>query len=196
MQSVLLNDKTERSGYAFFAIILFIALAITIVFNNLFVLVKVSGTSMNNTLNSGDVLFVNKVCEIERGDVVVVNHPTRGMVIKRVIAMGGDEIKCEGLSSGDGKVYIKYAGTDEFVKLDEPYLSVTTSDIYPQKIEEGYIFILGDNRANSTDSTSYGAIKEEYVVGVVTQKVIDKKDKITKAFAWTFKLVEFFGGSL
>ncbi len=196
MQSVLLNDKTERTNYLFFAIIFIVAFVITFVFNNLFVLVKVSGTSMNNTLSSGDVLFVNKVCEIERGDVVVVNHPSRGMVIKRVIAMGGDEIRCEGLSSGDGKVYIKYAGTDEFVMLDEPYLSVTTPDIYPQKIEDGHIFILGDNRSNSTDSTSYGAVKEGYVVGVVRQKVIDNKDKITKAFAWTFKFVEFFGGEL
>ena len=193
MQGVLLDSKNERGGFPFLLVLALIFVLFTLIFNNVFVLVKVSGDSMNETLSSGDVLLVNKLKDVSRGDVVVVNHPSRGMVIKRVIAVGGDEIRCDALDDGDGKIYIKYKGTDEFVALDEPYLSVTNPDIYQQKVEEGCLFILGDNRSNSTDSSSYGAIKSEYVVGVVSQKVIDNKGVITKALGWTFKLVEFFG---
>ncbi len=196
MYDNLLNQKHERSNfiiYAFIALVLILSISL---FNSVYVLVRVSGESMENTLYEGDVLYVNKLSEVEHGDVIVVNHPERGMIIKRVIALGGDEIKCEEVGTGDGKVYIKYAGSDEFVMLDEPYLSVTTPTIAKQKIEEGYLFILGDNRSNSTDSASYGAIKSEYVVGVVSQRTINNKKILTKLFGWTFKLVELFGGEL
>ena len=196
MYDNLLNPKQKRTKLSIFVVLILIFLIITFAFNSVFVLVKVSGSSMNYTLSEGDVLFVNKISEVKRGDVVVINHPDRGMIIKRVIAMGGDEIKCDGEPSGDGKIYIKYQGANEFVMIEEPYLSVTTSDIVQQTVKDGYLYILGDNRANSTDSSSYGAVKSEYVVGVVSQKTIDRKDFITKAFGWTFKLVEFFGGEV
>ena len=193
MQDTLLtNQKTERHGGYFFLILLVVLFTMLYVSTSVFSLVKVDGASMNETLLDGDVLFVNQKREITHGDVVVFEYPDHGMLIKRVIGMEGDVVKCQ-----NGKVFVKYSGDDDFTMLDETYLSVDTNDFAEYTVSEGTIFVLGDNRGISNDSRNFlksQPVKLDYVVGVVTKTAIKSKNLTTKLFGWTFKLNEKMSG--
>ena len=86
---------------------------------------------------------------------------TKKSYIKRVIALEGEHVKIE-----DGKVYINGE------ELDEEYLQddvVTTSDVfYDFIVPKGYVFCMGDNRANSKDCRDLGCIPLEKIEGIVT----------------------------
>ena len=127
--------------------------------------VGVEGDSMNPTLDSGDWLAVSGVLtDFDRGDIVVVTQPWERNVpiIKRVIAVGGDTID------------INFRTHEVFVNgvlLDEPYIAQPTSlhyDVeFPLTVEEGKLFVMGDNRNDSLDSRSsaIGLVDERYVLG-------------------------------
>jgi signal peptidase I len=122
--------------------------------------------SMYSTLDRGDRVLVNKVSyrlhDIHRGDVVVFKRPPgvpdTGIkdLIKRVVGLPGDTVE-----GHDGGVYINGK------RLEESYLDegTVTSDFPPEKIPEGDIFVMGDNRGNSEDSRVFGPIKDDLVVG-------------------------------
>ncbi|NLX63118.1 MAG: signal peptidase I [Tissierellia bacterium] len=140
---------------------------------------KVSGNSMNPTLQDGDFLITyNFINKINRGDVVVVktdleinekdianlNILNRWRVgkykklIKRIIAVEGDSIVIK-----DGNVILNG------VLLDEKYINGnnTPGNISIDEIPEGKVFVMGDNRINSLDSRSkeIGLIDEEDIIG-------------------------------
>lgn len=136
----------------------------------------VEGTSMYSTLDTGDRVFVNKLSyrlhEPNRGDVVVL-HEIQGTserdLIKRVIALPGEEIRMENC-----EVYIDVDPADAIPaqRLNEPYLDPTVvspgncgQDVPAQVIEEGNVFVMGDNRAGSQDSRALGQIHEDDLVG-------------------------------
>lgn len=133
-------------------------------------------TSMEPTLGNGDRVLVNKLGydlgDIDRGDLVVFERP-RGVsgrqeddLIKRVIALPGEVIKFV-----EGDVYI------DGRRLHEPYLEspgITTGRMPTGcaamvsegcLIGAGEVFVMGDNRANSTDSRAFGPISEDLIVG-------------------------------
>ena len=59
-----------------------------------------------------------------------------------------------------GRVYVNG------IVLDEPYLqNRTNSDMPPRVVEEGRYFVMGDNRNNSSDSRTFGAITPQSIVG-------------------------------
>jgi signal peptidase I len=122
--------------------------------------------SMYSTLDKGDRVLVNKVSyrlhDINRGDVVVFKRPPgvpdTGIkdLIKRVIGLPGDTVE-----GHDGAVYINGK------RLKESYLDegTVTADFPPEKVPEGDIFVMGDNRGNSEDSRVFGPIEDDLVVG-------------------------------
>ena len=157
--------------------ILFFCISILNAF--VFFKVQVSGKSMEDTLNNGDVLVVNKRLLANRGDIVIISGENNTeLIVKRVIAMGGDTIKIV-----DGYVYLKKAGEQNFKFLDEkyllkrgktfwtvPYNAMEESIKKNQQlvVPDGCIFYLGDNRENSKDSRSeYGCCYQNQILGVV-----------------------------
>lgn len=187
MQDRLLGDKKESSGYIFYVIVLLIFIFIFNLINNFIIVVQVDGASMNNTLSHGDVLFVDKNFEIERGDVIIFDR-YYGKLIKRVIALEGDELYCQ-----DGEVFIKRAGEKDFSKLEEDYVKGLTYNISITQVKEGTVYVLGDNRENSKDSREFGAISISEINGEVSQSSIKNKSTSTFFMGWIFKLSEFFG---
>ncbi|MBE5744019.1 MAG: signal peptidase I [Clostridiales bacterium] len=182
MQDLLLNQKQEKSDdFGFTAVLIVFLILIYFIFTNVYSLVVVNGSSMEGTLLEGDVLFVNHVENYERGDVIVFNYDEK-MLIKRVIAVEGDEIKCK-----NGVLMIKFNGEDVFKVIDEPYAVKGTKDIEPTLINEGELYVLGDNRPISNDSSSFGPIKKDSILGVVTNFSIENKEILTKIFGWAFK---------
>jgi signal peptidase I len=129
----------------------------------------IPSASMEPTLQIGDRVLVNRLAykahDIRRGDVIVFDKPatpllspdTPAHLIKRVIGLPGDTIVAR-----NGIVYI------DGRRLREPYLpsgtlteNLTTSHTIPA----GHVWVMGDNRMNSTDSRIFGTIDVKLVVG-------------------------------
>ena len=180
--------RERRSGrILLIAAVLFVILvfALDIWFSQNFLLVIVDGTSMEDTLQDGDALYVNVNKEVERGDIIVINVTSRPdlfphgageerFIIKRAIAFAGDEIYAEG-----GVVYLKTAGETSFSVLDEPYTKGVTRSFGPVTVGEGEVFFLGDHRTLSEDSSIVGTFPLSDVLGVVTDFSLSHIDFVT-----------------
>jgi signal peptidase I len=129
---------------------------------------KVEQHSMETTLLPDQYVLVDKLTprfnDYGRGDVIVFEPPTgfRGdgtPFIKRVIGLPGDRIAIH-----DGSVYVND------VRLDEPYVmdgarTEANGESSTWVISAGDLFVLGDNRENSSDSRVFGPIRRDSVVG-------------------------------
>ena len=122
----------------------------------------VDGVSMQETYMKGEtVLYLRLTRSPEKGEVVFVRIPSGDYYIKRVIAKGGDVVDLNG-----GVLYVN----GEAEEGDYIYGVTRPEDLvvsYPYTVPEGYLFLLGDNREESIDSRSFGAISEKEVRGRV-----------------------------
>ena len=122
--------------------------------------VRVENISMQPTLHEGQFILVNKLAyrlgDYERGDVVVFHYPHNPEedYIKRVIGLPGDSVRIE-----NGKVYVN----DQ--ELEEPYIASPPAYNNHWQVPEGQLFVLGDNRNQSSDSHSWGFVPFNMVVG-------------------------------
>ena len=191
------SPKKDKGGWISTVILALICAFVAFVNFGWFYCVKVEGDSMETTLQTGDYLAVDKLADIERGDVIVFTGSFAGApekaYIKRVVAMAGDTVR---ISSGN--LYLKKNGEQHFIKVDYPgvrgatYYQGKRDYPYEKEVLPGHVFVLGDNRENSKDSRVFGLIPLECVDGVVPQYVIERKDgflgKICEA---VFKTREF-----
>ena len=141
---------------------------VVVVFLLLFRVVVVSGGSMNDTLIHGDyLLLLNNVLysEPKQGDIIVAaktSFKNGEPIIKRVIATEGQWVD---IDFDAGIVYVN--GT----ALEEPYIKTPTNVFegvgFPLMVEDGCIFVMGDNRNESKDSRSLeiGLIDEREILG-------------------------------
>ncbi len=124
--------------------------------------IRVESISMEPNLYEGDFVFVNKAIYFindlpQRGEVIVFRYPLNPDAtpyIKRVIGLPGDQVRIDG-----GKVYVN--GN----LLDEPYLDQVTTRGGNWTVPEDQLFVMGDNRANSSDSRTWGFVPLENVIG-------------------------------
>lgn len=122
--------------------------------------VRVDGFSMRPTLEDSEFVLVSKVNyrfgNVERGDIIVFHYPMdpKQELIKRVIGLPGDTITVQnGMVSINGQV------------LSEPYIAAAPVYSGIWNVPDGQLFVLGDNRNDSSDSHSWGFLPFENVVG-------------------------------
>ncbi|MGJ5891567.1 signal peptidase I [Streptomyces sp. V2] len=109
--------------------------------------------SMSPTIQAGDRVLAEQIDgdEVRRGDVVVFNDKTwveNAAVVKRVVAVGGDTVAC----CTDGKLTVNGK------KITEPYLADGVAEVtgFPTiTVPQGRLFLLGDERQGSLDSTAH-----------------------------------------
>jgi len=130
-----------------------------------FQIARVDGLSMAPTLEDHDRLVVNKLVyelsEPRPGDIVMLYYPLNPekMFVKRVIAKEGDVVRLV-----DGKVYVND------VPLQDDYVPQefrSHDDYGPEVVKQGYYFVMGDHRNNSSDSRHWGLVPKKYIVGKV-----------------------------
>jgi signal peptidase I len=167
-ESKAITEQTsESTGYPsiwreLWEVIETILLALILYFaiDAVFARVRVENISMLSTLREGDVLVVNKLAykwgNYETGDIVVFHNPNflEEDFIKRLIGKPGDWVVVQ-----DGHVYVND------VMLDESYLDEPPEYEGEWLVPSDAIFVLGDNRNESSDSHSWGYVPLEDVVG-------------------------------
>ena len=130
-----------------------------------FQVARVDGLSMAPTLEDHDRLIVNKLVyelgDPRPGDIVMLYYPLNPekMFVKRVIAKEGDMVRIV-----DGRVYVNDRPLrDDYV----PNEFRSHDDWGPKVIDQGYYFVMGDHRNNSSDSRHWGPVPKKYIVGKV-----------------------------
>jgi len=165
----------EKSIMLYLHDLIYMLAAIIIVLLIFFRMVVVSGSSMYNTLWDGDwLLLISSVFyqEPQRGDIIVASQDTfrnGEPIVKRVIATEGQEVDIDFQA---GIVYV------DGVALEEDYIYTPTTNqegmSFPLTVDEGCIFVLGDNRMGSKDSRSpeIGLIDKREVLGKAIMLVL------------------------
>ncbi len=152
---------------------------IVFVFLLCFRIVVVSGDSMYDTLVDGDyLLLLSNVFyqEPEAGDIIVISKEDydNGLpIVKRIIATEGQTVDIDFIT---GTVYV------DGIALEEDYIyTKTTLDegvVFPLTVDEGCVFVLGDNRSRSKDSRNpeIGLIDQRQIVGKAIMLIMPGTD--------------------
>ena len=162
--SELQESNEKRSGFLRFVVDIVETLILSVILfaaiNAVSARIRVDGASMEPTLQSGEFVIVNKLAYVigqpKTGDVIVFHFPRdpEQEYIKRVIGLPGDQVVIqEGRVTVNGQL------------LEEEYIAA--SPVYEATLDvpSDSLFVLGDNRNNSSDSHSWGPVPVEYVVG-------------------------------
>lgn len=150
----LLQLLGELFQTAIIAILLFIAI------NLVTARIRVEGISMEPSLHDEQFLVVNRLAyrwkEPQRGDIIIFRFPSdpKRRFIKRVIGLPGDVVAVR-----DGQLYING------VVLDEPYITEAHQYHGEWRLSPYEVFVLGDNRNNSSDSQNWGPLHIDEIIG-------------------------------
>lgn len=164
------NEKNNKESlfsilFGYVKVIVFALLISFFIKSYIFTSTLVEGSSMFPTVHHKDKLIVNKIFfmkdNITRGDVIDFYVPSaEKYYLKRVIGVEGDVVEII-----DNRVYVNGKMLEEtYVSTDvtEPHSNITKWEV-----KEGFVFVLGDNRSNSTDSRDLGLINRKDIVGKI-----------------------------
>ncbi len=122
--------------------------------------IRVDGNSMEPTLQNGEFVVVNKLAykfgDPQIGDVIVFHYPRdpNQEYIKRVVGLPGNNVNIK-----NGLVYVN----DQI--LPEPYIATPPRYQADWNVPTDSLFVLGDNRNNSSDSHNWGPVPMQNVIG-------------------------------
>ncbi|MBI5401178.1 MAG: signal peptidase I [Candidatus Yonathbacteria bacterium] len=126
----------------------------------------VSGASMDPTFANGQYLIVDELSynlgNPARGDVAIFKYPRnqKQYFIKRVIGLPGETVVDD-----QGQISIKDKGGKITLTMNEPYVKYPKNDSVEHTLKDGEYFMMGDNRAGSFDSRSWGPVPRNLIVG-------------------------------
>ncbi|MDR0501140.1 MAG: signal peptidase I [Coriobacteriales bacterium] len=132
---------------------------------------EVPSASMEPTISVGDKFLADmlfyKMNGVQKGDIVCFDDKTKPnrVLVKRVIATSGQVVDLQnGHVSVDGVIlYEPYTHESPSEPLYPHFLNMEIN--YPYTVPEGYIWVMGDNRDNSSDSRYFGPIEESAIIG-------------------------------
>lgn len=162
IQSRIEELRTEKRAWRKWVAGTSVLVAVVFLMSHVFFgMAVVEGNSMNPSFVDGELTVYMRIPgEIRRGDVVLVGISDDRTLIKRVIALPGEE-----LYIGDDGVYI------DGIRLEETHAAGITEPEAGQEnpcvLGEGEYFVMGDNREDSLDSRHYGSIRREQIKGKV-----------------------------
>lgn len=171
-----------RSLYEWVQALVCSVLAIVLLFTFSVRLIGVKGHSMVPTLQENDrLLVVNSLLnrEYRRGDIVIIRKASfeNDPIVKRVIATGGQTVDID-FATGSVRV--------DGELLEEDYIQELTfldeGTDFPLTVPEGCIFVMGDNRNNSTDSRDprVSTVDTRYVIGKAAVLIFPGADYLTQ----------------
>lgn len=170
LEAVLKKEQYRRSyskvlRSTVFSLIVVAATAVLVAVLVLPVL-QISGTSMTEALNDGDIVVAINSKSFQTGDVIAFYY-NNNTLVKRVIANAGDWVDID----EDGNVFVN----EELI--EEPYVTekaLGECDIeMPYQVPDGKCFVMGDHRATSIDSrnTAVGCVERDMIVGRIVFRV-------------------------
>lgn len=189
------NSLSENLGNLFLLFCAYL-LIMMMFFSTIYVGVEVDGTSMENSYFNKDIVYYLPNAEYSYGDVVVVKVSENHELLKRVIGLPGDKINFDitlngesyvytltingkpviepyiKTQSGNAMTYENIYGSDENSLINtkpESFMQNEKGEHYRKDLVLGQdqVFVLGDNRQISNDSSSYGAFNSSQIVGRV-----------------------------
>ena len=144
---------------------------------------KVVGESMRETLQNGEtVLIWNLFYSPGYGDVVVIhdNEALNEPIVKRVIGLPGDKIRVEHtldymkttITHADGSVTVLDSANEDYIRYVDEYGALGHySEHETYVVNDGEVFVMGDNRLNSMDSRELGAYSSNQILGKVVFRI-------------------------
>jgi len=174
-------SDVKKFVFEWLEIIITAIIAVVIIFTFIFKVVTIEGGSMKETIHHGEkVIISNMFYTPKNGDIVVisrnidnsVDEESSAPIIKRIIATEGQTVD---IDFEQGIVFV------DGVALDEPYTRTPTNlkyDIeFPVLVDDGCVFVLGDNRNDSRDSRSSlignnGMIDTRYILGKAIFRIL------------------------
>lgn len=154
------SSKTSPLFHALLDVLQTLILAIVLYFliDTVIARVRVENISMQPTLQPGEFLVVNKwayrFSDFQRGDVIVFHFSPQEDYIKRIIGIPGDRVEVAG-------GIVRVNGT----ALEEPYIAAPPVYTGAWNVPEDMLFVLGDNRNQSSDSHKWGFVASDRIVG-------------------------------
>ncbi len=166
------DPKTSSWLYDWADALVYALIAIVLLFTLVFRMTGVVGGSMQPTLYEGDKLIIsNLFYEPKAGDIIVLTKESfrKEPVVKRVIATAGQTVD---IDQTTGLLYIDGVLQEEDY-VNEKLMYKFGDMEFPLYVEEGHIFVMGDNRNGSTDSrySELGLIDTRMVLGKVLFRV-------------------------
>jgi signal peptidase I len=158
-------NRVSREVLAWLQTMASAAVYATLIITFGFQVARVDGMSMDPTLHDRDRLVVNKLAyqmhDPRVGDIVMLYYPLEPekLFVKRIIAREGDLVRIV-----DGRVF------RNDVPVDDSFVTPqhrSHEDWGPRLIDQGFYFVMGDNRTGSFDSRQWGLVPKRYVIGKV-----------------------------
>ncbi|WP_460645044.1 signal peptidase I [Lacrimispora brassicae] len=137
------------------------AVGVAVIFNVMLGIAVVSGTSMEPTLNEGDVIIFWKLSNsYERGDIIFIKTNGRKDYVKRICGISGDVLEFD---NDNGFLLVNGEAQKEPYIYEKTYGKTKAG--YPLTLSENQYFVMGDHRRDSHDSRNYGAVSKKQIHG-------------------------------